>query len=123
MNNKTRSLISYALINSIFAAALVVWVIDGSFGAANIAMFIAWATVAATPIVILPGVMVATVLRGSHIPWGVDVAFDVFVVVCLLISGAFITAGFYMLHAIIVNYTRNEAVRVILKSRLKKDEV
>ena len=123
MNNKTRSLISYALINSIFAAALVVWVIDGSFGAANIAMFIAWATVAATPIVILPGVMVATVLRGSHIPWGVDVAFDVFVVVCLLISGAFITAGFYMLHSIIVNYTRNEAVRVILKSRLKKDEV
>ena len=123
MNNKTRSLISYALINSIFAAALAVWVIDGSFGAANIAMFIAWATVAATPIVILPGVMVATVLRGSHIPWGVDVAFDVFVVVCLLISGAFITAGFYMLHSIIVNYTRNEAVRVILKSRLKKDEV
>ena len=123
MNNKTRSLISYALINSIFAAALVVWVIDGSFGAANIAMFIAWATVAATPVVILPGVMVATVLKGSHIPWCVDVAFDVFVVVCLLISGAFITAGFYMLHAIIVNYTRNEAVRVILKSRLKKDEV
>jgi len=117
----------YVTVNTLFVLCIYFGLFLGHDGAANIALFIGWITVAASIFLLL--MLIAAIGLGqsdqfdeafsrteqSPVPFWFDVTFDVLVVLAFVYTGHGVLAAFYILNIFVGKHLRDIPKNVVLK--------
>lgn len=93
----------WAFFNGLFAAALFYGFERGIDGARNVALFWAWFAIVASMFAMSDTVSQPLREKGPPVPVWIDGVFDAAVISFLAWHGALWTAGFYLMHTLILH--------------------